>query len=257
VRVCDLITGMKVVFMRLEQGRLNLKDSYESEWIGGTIGDLELSCISTDGRPITGITSFVGSHIDGLMLVPAERVAEIVAGASTRPTQVEAARLAALQSDADELARHGRFAAAAQVYSELYASKPADLLAFLSLAVATLESGDLPAYQERCHEALLRLGDSNDLSTARRLSNACLLVPLEPADLQKACRLATFAIGQKQEPKFLVHARFNSGLAELRQGNYREAIRRFQPRALLARTSGLPDGTTRNKNFSARDGHER
>jgi tetratricopeptide (TPR) repeat protein len=220
--VGDLITGMKIVFMRLEQGRLNAKDSYESEWVGATFGDIEVSCISSDGRPIVGITSFAGSHVDGLMLVPAE------------PNR------AALKQKADQLARHYRFAEAVPLYSELATAFPTESFYFLLHAEALLESGDLPAYQALCHDGLLRLEDSTDMVAARRVSKSCLLGPLDPADLKTACELADQALAAQLDAPNLVHARLGKGLAELRLGHFREAIGALKQVIDTAGNSGAP-----------------
>ncbi|HMC12134.1 MAG TPA: hypothetical protein VKH44_12625, partial [Pirellulaceae bacterium] len=202
--------------------RLNAKDSYESEWMGGTFGDVEVSCISSDGRPIVGIMSYSGSHIDGLILVPAETDRTV------------------LKRKADQLAQHYRFAEAVPLYSELATAFPAESFYFLLHAEAVLESGDVPAYQALCHEALLRLEESTDTVAARRVSKSCLLGPLAAADLKKACDLADKALAAQQEAVNVVHARLGKGLAELRLGHYREAMGPLKQVIGTAVDSGAP-----------------
>jgi tetratricopeptide (TPR) repeat protein len=65
-----LLHGLKIVFMRIDGSRLDPKDSYESDWLGGQGGqDIRLG---SDGRPIIGIFGRAGQAIDALGLVQLE-----------------------------------------------------------------------------------------------------------------------------------------------------------------------------------------
>jgi len=64
------LDGFSVIFMRLEGRRLNPKDSYESDWLGGKdrVGG---TVLGADGHPVIGIHGKYGAEVDCMGLVQA------------------------------------------------------------------------------------------------------------------------------------------------------------------------------------------
>jgi S1-C subfamily serine protease len=71
VNALDYVNGIQLVFMRInDDGRLDPKDSYSSEWLGiRPRGRRKLQKLSGDGAPIIGIHVRKGLVVDALALV--------------------------------------------------------------------------------------------------------------------------------------------------------------------------------------------
>ena len=59
------VDGMRVIFMRVKNGRLNPDDTYRSKWIGGHGGGAETLC-AADGDPVVGIYGHKGHDLDAI-----------------------------------------------------------------------------------------------------------------------------------------------------------------------------------------------
>jgi hypothetical protein len=68
VKAGGRVHGMRVVFMRDRQGRLDPKDFYHSEWIGERGGDEE-TLLGGTGQPVLGIHGAVGQDLESLGLM--------------------------------------------------------------------------------------------------------------------------------------------------------------------------------------------
>ena len=66
------IDGIRVLFMKVRDGRLNPDDTYRSRWIGGLGGGPETLCGYT-GEPITGIFGRQGHDLDSLGFIHTAR----------------------------------------------------------------------------------------------------------------------------------------------------------------------------------------
>jgi hypothetical protein len=76
VRYDERPHGMRLIFMRKKDERLDKSDQYRSRWIGGRSGEKEAT-LGGDGRPITGFTGRVANDIHALgVLQPAEPTKE-------------------------------------------------------------------------------------------------------------------------------------------------------------------------------------
>ena len=76
VKPGDLIDGFKIVFMRIDNGRLDPKDSYESRWYGGRGGGPETP-IGGDGRPVIGVHGRSEAHLNAIGLIQLETIGEL------------------------------------------------------------------------------------------------------------------------------------------------------------------------------------
>ena len=64
------VDGLRVLFMKLKEGRLNPDDTYRSDWIGGVGGGPETLC-GYNGEPIVGIFGRHGNDLDSLGFIHA------------------------------------------------------------------------------------------------------------------------------------------------------------------------------------------
>ncbi|HEY1784923.1 MAG TPA: hypothetical protein VGG30_05210, partial [Pirellulales bacterium] len=84
VRGGNRVDGLSLTFMRIRDDRLDPRDSYSSEWVGGD-GGSEPAPVSGDGRAVVGVYGGVGAELDrfGLMLDQ-----ELAAPAGEMPAQM-------------------------------------------------------------------------------------------------------------------------------------------------------------------------
>jgi hypothetical protein len=54
---------MRLIYMRVKDGRLNPDDTYRSKWIGGRGGGRETLC-AANGNPVIGIYGRQGHDLD-------------------------------------------------------------------------------------------------------------------------------------------------------------------------------------------------
>ena len=64
------VDGMRLIYMRVQDGRLNPDDTYRSDWIGGRRGSPEVLC-AADGHPVIGIYGTKGADLDALGFIQA------------------------------------------------------------------------------------------------------------------------------------------------------------------------------------------
>jgi hypothetical protein len=71
VRAGARVNGFSVVFMKVKDGKLDPKDSYESKWIGGTDGGGPKTKIGGTGEPVVGLTGCINEnqHLGGIGLL--------------------------------------------------------------------------------------------------------------------------------------------------------------------------------------------
>ncbi len=65
------VDGMRLICMRVEHGRLNSEDAYQSEWIGGRGGGAETK-YAANGCPIVGICGRQGHDLDAIGFIQVE-----------------------------------------------------------------------------------------------------------------------------------------------------------------------------------------
>ena len=70
VRTGALVDAMRLVFYRLKDGKLDVTDFYESEWIGGPGGTSETR-LSGGGRPVIGLHGSAFGALDSIGLISA------------------------------------------------------------------------------------------------------------------------------------------------------------------------------------------
>jgi tetratricopeptide (TPR) repeat protein len=68
VKAGEQLDGLRVIFMRRNGDRLDIKDSYESRWVGSRGGADEV-LLGGDGTPVVGIHGRSGRDVDSLGLV--------------------------------------------------------------------------------------------------------------------------------------------------------------------------------------------
>ena len=153
--------------------------------------------------------------------------------AEARP---EDARVHGLRADA--LARLGRWDEAAAALEAQIEADPKDHFVWYRAAPLFLRRGDLDGYRRHCRAMLARFGDTVDLQVGERVSKACLLSPLPPADRAAAGALArrTVATARAPEQWILPYALLAEVLAEARDGRPADALARADE--CLARGSG-------------------
>jgi hypothetical protein len=68
-RAGQRVDGLAVVFMRIHENRLDPKDAYSSQWVGGEGGGVP-TLVSGEGRAVVGIFGGIGAELDrfGLMV---------------------------------------------------------------------------------------------------------------------------------------------------------------------------------------------
>ena len=69
------VDGMRLIYMRVKDGRLNPDDTYRSEWIGGRRGRPETLC-AANGHPVIGIYGRKGADLDALGFLQADATPE-------------------------------------------------------------------------------------------------------------------------------------------------------------------------------------
>ncbi len=69
------VDGMRLIYMRVKDGRLNPDDTYRSEWIGGRRGSPETLC-AANGHPVIGIYGRKGADLDALGFLQADATPE-------------------------------------------------------------------------------------------------------------------------------------------------------------------------------------
>ena len=84
------VDGFRVIFMKIASERLDPKDSYESEWVGGRGGGPETRLVS-DGRPFSGIYGREGDDLDALGLAygPFPIDKSLLEGGEVSPEEVD------------------------------------------------------------------------------------------------------------------------------------------------------------------------
>ena len=65
------VDGMRLIYMRVKDGRLNPDDTYRSEWIGGRRGSPETLC-AANGHPVIGIYGRKGADLGALGFLQAD-----------------------------------------------------------------------------------------------------------------------------------------------------------------------------------------
>ena len=87
-----------------------------------------------------------------------------------------------------------------------------------------LETGDTGGYRKHCYAMLARFGTTNDPAIAERTAKACLLLPLDGADLAAASKLAETAVTLGKDDAWVAYYQSAKGLAEYRLANFAQAV---------------------------------
>jgi hypothetical protein len=67
----EFVNAIRIAFMRIEDGRLNTKDKYVSDWIGTPLGTQQKT-INCNGSPVVGIFGRGTAVVDSIGLVYVE-----------------------------------------------------------------------------------------------------------------------------------------------------------------------------------------
>jgi Flp pilus assembly protein TadD len=141
-----------------------------------------------------------------------------------------------MRENASALAQRGQWLDAAAKYSRLVSLQRNDPELCHGLAALLLQTSDLRGYERHCAAILERFGSTPDRMVAARLGRDCLILPCSGTNLDGAIQLiekAGAADSQNSGDYLLARA-----LAELRRGNFSEAIARL---GRIPAESGLPE----------------
>jgi tetratricopeptide (TPR) repeat protein len=129
-----------------------------------------------------------------------------------------------LRRRADFCARRGRWGEAATDLGRAIELNPTDHQPWTLLAPLLAQRDDVEAYRGHCHKSLERFGATTDPYIAERVSKYCLMLPLEVADLERAARMAAFAVSAGTDKQALPWFQFCKGLAEYRQQHFAQSV---------------------------------
>ncbi len=68
------LVDMRLVFMRVKNGRLNPDDTYRSKWIGGHGGGAE-TLYAANGQPVIGVYGRQGHDLDAIGFIQVDETA--------------------------------------------------------------------------------------------------------------------------------------------------------------------------------------
>ena len=124
------------------------------------------------------------------------------------------------------LIRHGRVEEVWAGWRKTLEADPRDVDDWIGYGQLSLFLGRQDEYRRARHELLERFGSSKDQFVAERTGRACLLLPFDGDELQKAVILVDRAVAAKSstEPWVYQYFLFAKGLAEYRQGRFDAAI---------------------------------
>jgi serine/threonine protein kinase len=121
-------------------------------------------------------------------------------------------------------ARRGDWQAAVDKYSRVVELDPVEDRAPLFFAVALMKTGKYDIYRQHCHRYLERYHDTHEFGEADKAAKVALLLPVDGADLDRACELADFAATATEPKSLLPWVRFCKSLAEYRRGHFDSTI---------------------------------
>jgi serine/threonine protein kinase/tetratricopeptide (TPR) repeat protein len=153
--------------------------------------------------------------------------ADVMAG---RPPITRPEEQLQVAETADRFRERGNAHAAAERWNEAVADlsravelDPNDEQASLRLAVALLKNAKEAEYRRHCHTCLERIVESQSFFSADKAAKASLLLPVDGADFERACKLADFA-ATATEPSHLLHWLYmGKALAEYRRARFDSA----------------------------------
>ena len=121
-------------------------------------------------------------------------------------------------------AQFAQWTLAAGDLTKAIALNPDENWNWYQLGPLLLETGDTGGYRKHCYAMLARFGTTNDPAIAERTAKACLLLPLDGADLAAAAKLAETAVTLGKDDPSVAYYQFAKGLAEYRQANFAQAV---------------------------------
>ena len=121
-------------------------------------------------------------------------------------------------------AQFAQWPSAVRDLTKAIALNPDEDLNWFQLAPLLLEAGDTSGYRKHCHAMLARFGTTNTPPIAEQIAKACLLFPLDGADLAAATKLAETAVTLGKDDPRVAYYQFAKGLAEYRQTNFAQAV---------------------------------
>jgi tetratricopeptide (TPR) repeat protein len=136
-------------------------------------------------------------------------------------------------------AQFEQWALAASDLTKAIALNPDDHYNWYLLAPLLLETGDPGDYRKHCHAMLVRFGATNAPPVAAQTAQACLLLPLDGADLSVASKLAETAVTVRKDDPGIVSYQLVKGLAEYREGRFQTAAEWVQK--ALEQPGTVPD----------------
>jgi hypothetical protein len=122
-------------------------------------------------------------------------------------------------------ARQARWAKAAVTYGRVRELGSLDHWDAYRFALLLPQSGDLDGYRRHRKWILDHFRQTKDMAIARRLSKACLIVPLPGPDQDEALRWAMAAADESiRQQQVLPSAYLNKSLSEYRAGHIEQAV---------------------------------
>ncbi len=122
-------------------------------------------------------------------------------------------------------ARRGNWPASVEQYSRAIELHPeVGDRSPLFLAVALVQAGHLDEYRQLCHRFLEQCSGTHEFADADKAAKAALLLPVDGADLDRACKLADFAATATEPKSLLGWVQFCKALAEYRRGHFTSAV---------------------------------
>jgi tetratricopeptide (TPR) repeat protein len=120
-------------------------------------------------------------------------------------------------------ARRGQWTEAADELNEAVRLDPSRVHDSFKLAVALLKAGKRNDYLQHCHQFQERFANTRELSAADKVAKVSLLLPVEGADFERACRLADFAATATEPSSLVPWMWLVKALAEMRRGHFGSA----------------------------------
>jgi WD40 repeat protein len=124
----------------------------------------------------------------------------------------------------DAFARRARWQEAADVFARLLERQPARNRNWVILAPLLVQVGDHDGYRRHCQRMLSRFGDTQSPMIAERTSKASLILPDSLATSKLPFELASRAVSQGPNHRFLNFFELAHGIACYRMGEYQSAL---------------------------------
>ncbi len=179
-----------------------------------------------------------------------DRVLEVWADAAE--PERDNPQLLALAGDA--FARRAQWREAADVFTRLVERQPARNRNWVILAPLLVQVGDRDGYSRHCQRMLALYADTQNPMIAERTSKASLILPDILAASELPCELASRAVSQGANHRFVNFFELAQGIAYYRTGEHQRALETLEP--LLARDLRDPYSHRDHRSVSGHDQSE-